>query len=296
MKINLGLFGIEIVKETETLDYSPFQQKNTMVKERPLELNKKSNAEMIELIHGEFFSAGDKLLNEANNLLSNTNVDEKHKMLSEHGFNLTNEAESHREKTLKIEKSKLNIEAISFFKIHYPDHKFISHSDDIKICEKYGLVLGRVDRYQGFVPHKCLLEISDFFKKHPNDNRQYIRNRQNDISNICSKETFETELKKWESRKNDENTRSGYYNHINEDGSGSIEDIEYGKTILNICAPLKDMNTENMEVKNNMLVMNMPDPIVMLNKRHDNGVAGFLIITAWGDEASDELVVNQNNN
>lgn len=38
------------------------------------------------------------------------------------------------------------------------------------------------------------------------------------------------------------------------------------------------------------------DPIVLCPIIHDNGVNGFLIITACGDEASDELVVNQQMN
>ena len=35
----------------------------------------------------------------------------------------------------------------------------------------------------------------------------------------------------------------------------------------------------------------VPDPVVLQPVRY-----GFLIVTAWGDEASDEMVVNPRNN
>lgn len=33
------------------------------------------------------------------------------------------------------------------------------------------------------------------------------------------------------------------------------------------------------------------DPIVLCRTKH-----GYLIITAWGDEANDELIINENHN
>lgn len=38
------------------------------------------------------------------------------------------------------------------------------------------------------------------------------------------------------------------------------------------------------------------DPIVSIEVTHKNGIKGEIILTAWGDEASDELVVDQNKN
>ena len=67
---------------------------------------------------------------------------------------------------------------------------------------------------------------------------------------------------------------------------------------LAICAPLKDMNMQGMKLDGVHMVKDVPvpDPVVLMPKNHKNGTVGYLILTAWGDEASDELVVNQNNN
>ena len=68
------------------------------------------------------------------------------------------------------------------------------------------------------------------------------------------------------------------------------------KLPLEIAAPLKDFNMDEMEVKDFKLSkIEIPDPIVLKpvifnNQKH------YLIVTAWGIEASDELVVNANHN
>ena len=65
------------------------------------------------------------------------------------------------------------------------------------------------------------------------------------------------------------------------------------KCPLEIAAPLKDFNMTNAEVKGfKISKIEIPDPIVLKpvifnNQKH------YLIVTAWGLEASDELVVNQ---
>jgi hypothetical protein len=63
---------------------------------------------------------------------------------------------------------------------------------------------------------------------------------------------------------------------------------------LKICAPKAHMNMQGYELKNGYKAV--WDPIVSLEVEHANGIKGLIIITAWGDEASDPLVVNQNNN
>jgi hypothetical protein len=57
-------------------------------------------------------------------------------------------------------------------------------------------------------------------------------------------------------------------------------------TPFKICAPIKDMDTSGMRLINNKLVY-IPDPVVLFPVE-----LGYIIVTAWGDEASDENVVN----
>lgn len=65
------------------------------------------------------------------------------------------------------------------------------------------------------------------------------------------------------------------------------------KPYFKICAPPSDFNTSgHIIVDGHKLVY---DPIV-LQPMKTLGIFGYLIVTAWGDEASDELVINQANN
>jgi hypothetical protein len=60
-----------------------------------------------------------------------------------------------------------------------------------------------------------------------------------------------------------------------------------------IAAPQKDFKiSDRQEVKNHKIVDKpVPDPVILAPV-----VGGFLIVTAWGDEASDPLIVNEINN
>jgi len=65
---------------------------------------------------------------------------------------------------------------------------------------------------------------------------------------------------------------------------------------LEIAAPLKDFDTSGMEVNDFKLSkIEVPDPVV-LHPVMFKGVKHYLIVTCWGLEATDELVVNQRNN
>ena len=55
-----------------------------------------------------------------------------------------------------------------------------------------------------------------------------------------------------------------------------------------IAAQEEDFDTRGMYVKGHKLEMSIPDPIVLQPVK-----GGYLIVTAWGDEASDAAVVNE---
>jgi hypothetical protein len=58
-----------------------------------------------------------------------------------------------------------------------------------------------------------------------------------------------------------------------------------------ICAPLKDMEIPKNKKLVGHKIINIPDPVVLQPVR-----GGYLIVCAWGNESSDEMVVNQKMN
>jgi hypothetical protein len=62
-------------------------------------------------------------------------------------------------------------------------------------------------------------------------------------------------------------------------------------TTFEIVAPIKDFDTRNMIIENGELKnkVEIPDPIVLQPVYHNNE-KHYLIVTAWGIEAEDELV------
>ena len=70
----------------------------------------------------------------------------------------------------------------------------------------------------------------------------------------------------------------------------------YRKCSLEIAAPIKDFNLDASEVKDFKISdIVIPDPVV-LQPVHFEGKKHYLIVTAWGLEAEDDLVINPTNN
>lgn len=70
----------------------------------------------------------------------------------------------------------------------------------------------------------------------------------------------------------------------------------YSAAPLEIAAPRKDFNMTDMEVRDfKIQKIEIPDPVVLCPVLH-KGTKHYLIVTAWGPEASDDLVVNQKMN
>lgn len=99
-------------------------------------------------------------------------------------------------------------------------------------------------------------------------------------------------LEEWNDRFTPENRITG---GISIGRSLTYEDIfknptKKFKPKLQICAPVKDMDLTGLELVEGYKLQkqHIPDPVVLQPVK-----GGYLILTAWGDEASDELVVNQ---
>ena len=291
-----GIFNLKhnimlnIFKKTERNEVAVLEPK--------VQLKGKTTNELVEEIHETFFTEVDKLFATAK-VSNSLDTDkqallDKCKRLKALGFTNTKEvkeAEIEIERLNKLQKENEEkqelIEAINFFSITYPTYKFITEDSVNKICQKYGLVYGEISRYLGTVPDKNLKHIEQFnvHDKHEcyyketiyyggfggiiSDGKKYITKDEN--------EAIEEQYKKMDYRL-------------------MHRRVVNLKCPLEIAAPVKDFNMEGMEVKNNKIQkIEIPDPIVLKpvifkDKKH------YLIVTAWGEEASDEIVVNQQMN
>ena len=81
----------------------------------------------------------------------------------------------------------------------------------------------------------------------------------------------------------------GYYNLITVVDETKTE--VYEKPPFSICAPIKDFDTERLRIKDGYKLCEIPDPIVLQPVK-----GGYLVVSKWGLEASDGIVVNQQMN
>ncbi len=233
----------------------------------------KKYPKVVEEIHNEFFQASENLLKEAENILkeSKTKVISKGLRLLNLGFKKTSQSTEAEKVEVSLTLSKQDKENVFYYQKRYPFNKFIAKAQVKKICHKYNLVCGNVDLFKGFVPEKNLIEIENF---------KGVKDK--DTDSIISIST-------WGSRMG----KIYYDNGRQADDFPSIFKKEGHGDILQICAPIKDMDTKGMEISEDyrLIKKSPPDPIVLQPVK-----GGYLIITAWGDEASDPDVINPINN
>jgi len=245
--------------------------------------------EVIEEIHETFYTEVDKLLADAKiaNSLDTNKQDliDKCERLKNLGFINTKEVKDAEIEIKRLDNLKQDneskkhlIEAIEYFSSKYPQYKFITEDSVKKICKKYNLVYGVIENYIGTVPDVNLKHIENFridkedecyVHECKNNNKLYKRE-------YHSIKTFNFKAKSYE--------REWDWTTINM------------KCSLEIVAPIKDFNMKNKEVKDfQVSKVEIPDPIVLQPVIY-NDMKFFLIVTCWGLEASDELIVNENHN
>jgi hypothetical protein len=249
---------------------------------------------IVERIHTEFMTAGDILLKEAECILAKSLESdiEKGLLLKKLGFSESPEAKA-SEKILQEKEDALELaHLISSYNQHYPNNKFITPDQVARICDKYNLVCGPVDRYRGFVPKDKLKQISEFILKPEHKEPDKIR-----VTGFSFPHAQDREigiLKKINPKMifpcdtmNQRGTLSAYGVEVNVDQYDRISTPE-----LLICAPKKDMNMKGLSKVGAMFAMlvtvQVPDPVVLKPVK-----GGYLVVAAWGDEASDPIVVNQ---
>lgn len=247
-----------------------------------------NNKKIIEEIHESFYTEVDSLLEYANVRFSEKEENpiemEKRRRLIDLGFTQSEEVKKTNSEINKIlhakkenlERNELK-EAISYFSQKYPQYKFITEDSVKRICNKYNLIYGPVSRYTGNVPDYNLKQIENF-KIKDEDCCTIKKNRHFGIRHFA---TEQVELLPNKAKQYDDN----YYN--------MCLITTYNDAPLEIAAPKSDFNTEGMELKGFKLSkIEVPDPVV-LHPVYFRGNKHYLIVTAWGDEATDPEVMNE---
>ena len=243
-------------------------------------------SDAITMVHKEFKEAGDKLFDEASRILESKKVLNmpKYKRLKELGFTAAKEVV---EAETILSERKMHedlVNLVQHYRMRYPFNKFITLEKLQEICKKYGLIYGPVSRYTGFIPEAKLSEMEKFkFKKEDAPLEFQFGWSWYD----------EEELKKpWNSFPGSKylDDQDKYDESLNA-GKPMNNYCRYRDSELLICAPLKDMKVDAWERISNYQIVPVPDPVVLKEVK-----GGFLIVTAWGDEASDPNVVNEINN
>lgn len=257
---------------------------------------RKTTIQLVKEIHEDFFTEVNRLLEEVKISKSlETDKQElinKSERLKKLGFNNTKEIEEAEKELLRLSKIKEENtikkeihEAIEYFSNKYPLYKFITEESVKKICEKYNLIYGDVKYFKGNVPEKNLKKIEEFkIDKHDACYFKFTRH--------------------WMSSRNDNFEIMDFNNYFRT--KKEVDDLSFKISIytttdicpLEIAASPSDFNLDKMEIKDFKIEkkeIKIPDPIVLnpvffKNKKH------YLIVTAWGPESSDELVVNERMN
>ena len=247
-------------------------------------------------IHNEFNTAADRILEEANQILKDSEQKDFQKIdrLKALGFVKCNQVVELDPLKEKINLSKEQIELVNYYKVQYPFNKFITTQQVEQICKKYGLLYGDVSLYKGFVPEKNLKEIESFKLKKEDIPYLTVYDRQGNMIGAILKKDCDDDLIAYFNRRSDnfiyitelDGQPANYsfpvphyekYKHL------SFVKGRKRKPSLKICAPLKDMDTTGMKLTNGFkLEKEIPDPVVLQPVNQ-----GFLIVTMWADEQFD---------
>lgn len=153
----------------------------------------------VEVIHTEFDSAQDRILDECSKVLAElkipteTQIERKAAMLEELGF--VNSETVHQAKSLKqrakeietqLNLTRSQVKSIYYFKQKYPFEKFITVDELERICEKYNLIHAPARNYIRDIPEKNVLEMKKCKKLDDSDKCELIMNFP-DISKVFLK-------------------------------------------------------------------------------------------------------------
>jgi len=229
-----------------------------------------------EQIYVDVYSAQQLLLDKAKEVLDEPfNYDKERvdrlEKLDKLGFGNAEEVKEFKIIKQKRENQKKIQSKIKYYNHTYPLNKFIDEKSVKKVCEKYGLLLTFVKDYIAEIPEKNQNEIINFKVKgsdtrHPDE---------------MYKGVFLMNLGR---------TRHFFDFNSNEEYKSWREEMMTGENLL-IIAPERKLDTHGKIKEGHVLKIEIKDPVVLQPVEH-----GYLILSSWGLEASDDLIANPINN
>ncbi len=293
----------------------------------------KSEQTLVREIHNAFDTAEDRLLKQADNLLAELNIEtdsnihRKAELASEIGFTNVPIVKRSKEIKEKVVETKDQAELIRYYKQTYPFQKFLTESELDFICNKYNLVYAPISNYIEDVPEKNLKEISRakqlmncdtvlrsaLFSSngHGGDEKLFLKLlgkkeaifTEHELRELGKKYYLSTSLpERWISFDGSDYSTLFYCISEGMKSIGMISTVSYNKRTeikkqgLFIAAPQSHFDLKGLSKHKkfgflNISVVEVKDPIVF---RYCRG--GIQVLSKWGLEASDELVVNSIDN
>lgn len=257
--------------------------------------------QLIDQIHSEFDTAQDRLLNEANEILSKNcaSVVDISERLRAIGFTNTPVAKTGNELKSKIVKSTQEAELITHYKQTYPFLKFLTEDELNRICTKYKLVYAPIGRYIKDVPEKNLrdIETAQSLKQDDSIPNLVIFKYKGEVDGLTDsekailKDGIVINENAFEAFSNSKTIGQFFNKTVKcryDTLDWSIEKVD--KSGLFIAAPDSHFETTGLVKKGlgffSILKVEVKDPIVF---RYVNG--GVQVITKWGLEANDPALV-----
>lgn len=200
------------------------------------------------------------------------------------GFTGTPEAKEAEAFNVKEEAARVKREARNkegelrrSFKVRYPMHSFLTEADTTKLCQTYSLALVEAERYIGEIPEHCLRDIESFGLREE-DKRWWV-------SALNGNFLTNSRCRIWSAFANEEDANQ-FYSGL----PGGSERSMVTSNRLSILAPADKVKLNYGERVSGSRVVK-GDPIVLCPVD-----GGYLVVTAWGDEANDSAVANENRN
>jgi len=215
----------------------------------------------VAVIHADFRSVADKLLEEAKELIAKAKPDERAARYTKLGFTGTKRVQEHNQAMAEKEARETLMRRINDYRVKYPTCQFLDEASLIDLCEKYGLGYAPAEYFNQDIPEKNLRELEAFELKSSED-YMYI-----------------TEHKDYQGRTSRSYVTQNKAPRHNVQRAGF--EVVATKDMFNI--------PSDQEWHGSTIRERVKDPIVL-----QRVPLGFLIVTAWGPEA--ELPeVNTNN-
>ena len=274
-----------------------FKSKTKGIIEAITKADTKSVNDTIEEIHDAFDTASERALTEAKAIIDGPSHSDQEKIDLMKRIGMPNNplVKNLAERDAKKQAAKNRADIVMRYQMMYPHLKIIFLDQVTAICEKYGLVCGDISKYIGDVPMKNLKEISEF-KLFPEDIRYQRSIYSKYMHNVVTSPIEYSSTNHYNSQRSTTCAQLVVCDlpaEIKEDAVHIDDNIRFlgaTRSPFAICAPAKDMDTTRTVTKG-VFITDIPDPIVLYPQKDC-----FIIVSKWGLEASDPLVVNEKMN